>query len=85
MALTKRPGENAIDVAEAVLARVASLKDTVIPHDVQVAEARNDGATANDKAVKLMQELRWPPPPSWRWYSSRWAGAGPRSSVAQWS
>ena len=57
MALTKKPGESVTDGAEAVMARVASLKDTAIPHDVQVAETRNSGATANDKAVKLMQEL----------------------------
>ncbi len=57
VAVTKKPGENAIDVADAVMARVASLKNTVIPHDVQVVETRNYGATANDKAVKLMQKL----------------------------
>ncbi|MEO8281768.1 MAG: efflux RND transporter permease subunit, partial [Ideonella sp.] len=50
-------GENAIDVADALMQRVASLQNTVIPHDVQVAETRNYGATANDKAVKLMQKL----------------------------
>ena len=57
IAVTKKPGENAIDVADAVMQRVAGLKNTVIPHDVQVAETRNYGATANDKAVKLMQKL----------------------------
>jgi multidrug efflux pump subunit AcrB len=29
----------------------------VIPADVQVAETRNYGATANDKAQKLIQKL----------------------------
>ncbi|MEP7281920.1 MAG: efflux RND transporter permease subunit, partial [Rubrivivax sp.] len=57
IAVTKKPGENAIDVADDVMARVASLKNTVIPHDVQVAETRNYGATANDKAVKLISKL----------------------------
>ncbi|QBK05975.1 AcrB/AcrD/AcrF family protein [Hylemonella gracilis] len=55
--LTKKPGENAIDVASAAIARVESLKNTVIPSDVQVAVTRNYGATANDKAVKLIQKL----------------------------
>ena len=57
IAVTKKPGENAIDVANAVMQRVASLKNTVIPADVQVAETRNYGVTANDKAKKLIQKL----------------------------
>ncbi|MDZ7812021.1 MAG: efflux RND transporter permease subunit [Ideonella sp.] len=57
LAITKKPGENAIDVANAVMARVAALRNTVIPADVQVAETRNYGATANDKAQKLIQKL----------------------------
>jgi multidrug efflux pump subunit AcrB len=57
ISVTKKPGENAIDVANAVMERVESLKNTVIPADVQVAETRNYGATANDKAVKLIQKL----------------------------
>ena len=57
IAITKKPGENAIDVANAVMARVQALKNTVIPADVEVAETRNYGATANDKAQKLIQKL----------------------------
>lgn len=55
--LTKKPGENAIDVANAAIARVESLKNTVVPADVEVAVTRNYGATANDKAEKLIQKL----------------------------
>ncbi len=57
MSITKKPGSNAIDVADKVMARVGELKNTVIPADVAVAETRNYGATANDKAVKLIQKL----------------------------
>ena len=57
IAITKKAGENAIDVADAVMQRVDALRNTVIPHDVEVAETRNYGATANDKAVKLIQKL----------------------------
>ncbi|HJV85255.1 MAG TPA: efflux RND transporter permease subunit [Noviherbaspirillum sp.] len=57
IAVTKKPGENAIDVANALMRRVDVLKNTVIPADVQVAETRNYGATANDKAQKLIQKL----------------------------
>jgi multidrug efflux pump subunit AcrB len=55
--VTKKPGENAIDVADAVLERVASLRNTVVPAGVEIATSRNYGATANDKAVKLIQKL----------------------------
>ncbi|MBX9835824.1 MAG: efflux RND transporter permease subunit, partial [Burkholderiaceae bacterium] len=57
IAITKKPGENAIDVANAVMARVAQLHNTVIPDAVQVSETRNYGTTANDKAQKLIQKL----------------------------
>ena len=57
ISVTKKPGENAIDVADAVMRRVDQLRNTVIPADVQVAETRNYGATANDKAVQLIQKL----------------------------
>ncbi len=57
LAITKKPGENAIDVANAVMARVGELRNTVIPADVQVSETRNYGATADDKAKKLIQKL----------------------------
>jgi multidrug efflux pump subunit AcrB len=57
MAITKKSGENAVNVAEAVVARVAELRNTVIPDDVQVSVTRNYGETANDKAKKLIQKL----------------------------
>jgi multidrug efflux pump subunit AcrB len=57
IAITKKAGENAIDVANAVMRRVDALHNTVIPADMQVAETRNYGASANDKAVKLIQKL----------------------------
>ncbi|MBS1189810.1 MAG: acriflavin resistance protein [Rhodocyclaceae bacterium] len=57
LAITKKPGENAIDIANAVMQRVGILRGTVIPDSVQVAETRNYGTTANDKAQKLIQKL----------------------------
>ena len=57
ISVTKKPGENAIEVSDAVMQRVDALRNTVIPHDVEVVETRNYGATANDKAVKLIQKL----------------------------
>ncbi|MDR2710123.1 MAG: efflux RND transporter permease subunit, partial [Burkholderiales bacterium] len=57
LAITKKAGENAIDVANAVMQRVETLRNTVVPQGMQVAETRNYGATANDKARQLMQKL----------------------------
>ncbi len=57
LSVTKKPGANAIDVAAAVSAKMETLRDTVIPAEVHVAETRNYGETANDKAKKLIQKL----------------------------
>jgi len=55
--VTKKPGENAVAVAERVLARAAELRGTVIPAAVEVSVTRNYGATANDKAQQLITKL----------------------------
>jgi len=57
IAVSKKPGENAVDVADRVLARIGELKSSVIPEGVNVALSRNYGETANAKAQKLMQKL----------------------------
>ncbi|CAG4883123.1 Acriflavin resistance protein [Georgfuchsia toluolica] len=57
MTVTKKPGQNAVDVADAVVARLDMLKNSVIPADVQVDVTRNYGVTANEKATKLIQKL----------------------------
>jgi multidrug efflux pump subunit AcrB len=57
LTVTKKPGENAIDVANAVMNRVEGLRNTVIPESIQIAQTRNYGETANDKAQKLIQKL----------------------------
>ncbi len=57
IAVSKKPGENAVDVADRVLQRVEELKSSVIPEGVNVALSRNYGETANAKAQKLIQKL----------------------------
>ena len=58
LAVTKKPGENAIDVANALEDQIQRLqKSGRISAEVQVAVTRNYGATANDKAQKLIQKL----------------------------
>ena len=55
--VSKKPGENAATVADAVMERVGQLKGQLIPADTVVAETRNYGATANDKANQLIKKL----------------------------
>ena len=55
--VSKKQGENAPTVADAVMARVAQLQGQLIPSDVRVTETRNYGATASDKANQLIKKL----------------------------
>jgi multidrug efflux pump subunit AcrB len=57
IAISKKPGENAIDVTRSVLERVELLRGTFIPDGVEVTVTRDYGVTANDKAQKLIQKL----------------------------
>ena len=57
MQISKQPGVNAADVATAVVDRIESLKNTVIPEGVAVTVTRNYGATATEKAQKLIGKL----------------------------
>jgi multidrug efflux pump subunit AcrB len=57
IAISKKPGENAVDVAARVMKRVEELRGSVIPDGVNVALTRNYGETANEKAQKLIQKL----------------------------
>ena len=55
--VTKKPGENAVDVSRAVRARLAELANTVIPQGVEASVTRDYGETAAEKANKLIQKL----------------------------
>ena len=55
--VTKKPGENAVDVARGAVERLDNLKNTVIPDDVQVSITRDYGQTAADKANQLITKL----------------------------
>jgi len=55
--VTKKPGENAVDVARGVRERLDGLKNTIIPDDVDIAITRDYGETAAAKANKLIQKL----------------------------
>jgi multidrug efflux pump subunit AcrB len=55
--VTKKPGENAVDVASAARARLDLLRNSVIPQGVQATVTRDYGETAAEKANKLIQKL----------------------------
>ncbi|MDN7136521.1 efflux RND transporter permease subunit [Pseudidiomarina terrestris] len=57
MTVTKKAGENAVDVAARVLDRLATLEQQWLPPALQVEVTRNYGQTADDKASKLIQKL----------------------------
>jgi len=57
LTVTKKPGENAVDVASAARARLDVLCNTVIPGDVRTTVTRDYGETAAEKANKLIQKL----------------------------
>ena len=57
LSVTKKPGENAVDVTSRLRARIAELRNTLIPDGVGVEITRDYGATANEKALRLIEKL----------------------------
>jgi multidrug efflux pump subunit AcrB len=57
ISVTKKPGENAVDVSRAVRARLDALRNTVIPDNMEATVTRDYGETAAEKANKLIQKL----------------------------
>jgi multidrug efflux pump subunit AcrB len=57
IAVAKKPGTNAVDIANAVIDRFEQLKGTFVPDGVNATITRNYGATADAKAKKLISKL----------------------------
>ncbi|KOR27829.1 acriflavin resistance protein, partial [Achromatium sp. WMS1] len=57
LAIAKKEKTNGVDVARAVLAKLETLKGTMIPNNVHVEITRNYGKTANDKVNELLQAM----------------------------
>jgi len=57
LSVTKKPGENAVDVARAARARLDELRNSLLPPDVEATVTRDYGQTAAEKANKLIQKL----------------------------
>ena len=57
IAVSKKPGENAVDVAAAVIERFEQMRGIHFPDGVRATVTRNYGATAEDKAQTLIKKL----------------------------
>jgi multidrug efflux pump subunit AcrB len=57
LALSKKPGQNAVEIAKQALQRIDQLKGTLIPDGIEISITRNYGDTANDKANTLIKKL----------------------------
>ena len=57
IAVSKKPGENAVDVAAAVIERFEQMRGIHFPDGVHATVTRNYGATAQDKAQTLIKKL----------------------------
>ncbi|MFV0508340.1 MAG: efflux RND transporter permease subunit [Shewanella algae] len=57
IAIGKQPGENAVDVADAILTKVEKSRNLLIPDNVNVTVSRNYGVTAADKSNTLIFKL----------------------------
>jgi multidrug efflux pump subunit AcrB len=57
IAIAKRKGTNAIDVAHRVIRKLDTLKGTLVPADVHLAITRDYGETAADKSNELLWHM----------------------------
>ena len=57
LSVAKRPGANAIAVADEVLRKIETLKGNVIPADIEVSITRHYGRTAAEKSNELLVHM----------------------------
>jgi len=57
LSVAKRPGANAIAVADQVLKKVDTLKGRLIPRDIEIAITRNYGETGREKSNELLLQM----------------------------
>jgi multidrug efflux pump subunit AcrB len=55
--VAKRKGTNATDIANAVLAKIAGMRKTTLPADLNITTTRNYGDTAKAKSDTLLEHL----------------------------
>ncbi|WFP75568.1 efflux RND transporter permease subunit [Mesorhizobium sp. WSM4906] len=57
VAIAKRPGTNAVVIANTIVKRLDQVRGQIFPKDVEMAVTRNYGETANEKANELLFHL----------------------------
>ncbi|MDX8528292.1 efflux RND transporter permease subunit [Mesorhizobium sp. MSK_1335] len=57
VAIAKRPGTNAVVIADTIVKRLEQVRGQVFPRDVEMRVTRNYGETANEKANELLFHL----------------------------
>jgi multidrug efflux pump subunit AcrB len=57
LAIAKRPGTNAVVIAESIVERLDAIRGQIFPDDVELTITRNYGETANEKANELLFHL----------------------------
>ncbi|RVC55012.1 efflux RND transporter permease subunit, partial [Mesorhizobium sp. M4B.F.Ca.ET.088.02.2.1] len=57
VAIAKRPGTNAVVIADMIVKRLEQVRGQIFPNDVEMRVTRNYGETANEKANELLFHL----------------------------
>ncbi len=57
IAIAKKPGTNAVFVADDVLERIERMRHKIVPEEVHVVVTRNDGAKADEAVNNLIEHL----------------------------
>jgi multidrug efflux pump subunit AcrB len=57
LAIAKRPGTNAVVIADSIVERLEAVRGQIFPEDVEMSITRNYGETANEKANELLFHL----------------------------
>lgn len=57
LAIAKRPGTNAVTIAETIIHRLEQVRGQIFPEDVEMTVTRDYGETANEKANELLFHL----------------------------
>jgi multidrug efflux pump subunit AcrB len=57
IAIAKKKGSNAVWVADAVLKKAETLRDSIVPGNMELVVTRNYGFTANEKVNELVEAL----------------------------
>jgi multidrug efflux pump subunit AcrB len=57
LAIAKRPGTNAVVIAEEIVHRLEAVRGQIVPDDVTLTVTRNYGETADEKANELLFHL----------------------------